>query len=197
MKYFVSVFIFLPLILGAQNKKIEFDTIFHKELPLNTANSNDPECRICHLSTFQVEKSTAKTALADPLTMPTHATATSDSSTNDSFSVACLHCHDGICAQNAPVKLPGCIPAPSKKGASYASIESHPIFNRYPFEKKDLRPLDEPLPKIWKSATTVKDLLRHGEIVCISCHLPHHTKQTGFLRAPMQQSQLCFGCHKK
>lgn len=193
LKIILTLQLFIPIVIFAQ--EFTMDEIFHNELPSDITDVDHPICQICHINSFKSGETNA--TLAQLGTTATHGTATSNSATNDSFSLACLNCHDGICAQNAPVKLPGCIPGRPSSNTAFDNIESHPIFNRYPFEKKVLRGLGEPLPGIWQKAQTVSDLLRDGKVVCSSCHVPHFTKQTGFLRTSMKGSSLCFGCHKK
>ncbi|MDD5211829.1 MAG: cytochrome c3 family protein [Sulfuricurvum sp.] len=197
MKHLFILFIPLQLLLFAQD--IVIDELFHEELPPDIVSVDNPTCQVCHISSFKSDKnSDINTTLSQLTTSVTHGSATLNSSTNDSFSLACLHCHDGICAQNAPVKLPGCISKDStNKNTMYVNIESHPIFNRYPFEKKVFRGMEESLSGIWQKAQKVSDILRDGKVVCISCHVPHFTKKTGFLRTSMKGSALCFGCHKK
>lgn len=197
MKYLFIPFILLQLLLFAQD--IAIDKLFHEELPPDIVSVDNPACQVCHISSFKSDKSSdIDTTLSQLTTTATHGTATLTSSTNDSFSLACLNCHDGICAQNAPVKLPGYISKDStNKNTMYVNIESHPIFNRYPFEKKGFRGLGESLLGTWQKAQKVADILRDGKVVCSSCHVPHFTKKTGFLRTSMKGSVLCFGCHKK
>ena len=113
----------------------------------------------------------------------------------DSFSKACLICHDGSTASlalNAPLS-----PCGLKSDRPVSSRgENHPVFMEYR-EKPDLQGRYSPLNGQWEKAETVGDLLRDEKIVCISCHLPHHNNGTGYLRTSMRGSALCLGCHKK
>lgn len=113
----------------------------------------------------------------------------------DSFSKACLMCHDGNMASlvlNAPLSpcgLKSTVPIGSN-GAN------HPVFIQYS-NKQDLQNKSSTLKGNWNDATKVSDLLRDEKLVCVSCHIPHHSKERGFLRTSMQGSRLCMGCHIK
>lgn len=113
----------------------------------------------------------------------------------DQFSRTCLMCHDGNEASlvlNAPLSpcgLKSLVPI-SPNGAN------HPVFVKYP-NKRDYHNPSSTLNGIWNEATQVSDLLRDEKVVCISCHIPHHSKEIGFLRTSMRGSGLCMGCHKK
>lgn len=113
----------------------------------------------------------------------------------DSFSKACLMCHDGNIASlvlNAPISpcgLKSTVPV-APNGAN------HPVFMRYG-NKNDLHPKSSQLNGAWNDASQVSDLLREDKLVCVSCHTPHHSKENGYLRTSMRGSALCIGCHKK
>lgn len=113
----------------------------------------------------------------------------------DSFSKACLMCHDGNMASlvlNAPISpcgLKSLVPV-GPNGAN------HPVFMQYP-HKPDLQNQSSALNGNWNDASKVSDLLRDEKLVCISCHIPHHSKERGFLRISMRGSALCMGCHIK
>lgn len=113
----------------------------------------------------------------------------------DSFSKACLMCHDGNMASlvlNAPLSPCG-LRSLAPVGANGAN---HPVFMQYA-HKPDLQNPSSILKGNWNNATKVSDLLRDEKLVCISCHIPHHTKERGFLRISMRGSGLCMGCHIK
>lgn len=104
-------------------------------------------------------------------------------------------CHDGSEASlvlNAPISPCGI------KGVVSIGMDggNHPVFMEY-VQKKDLHRLSSTLKGDWKDANQVSDLLRDGKIVCISCHIPHHNKESGFLRTSKKDSRLCLGCHNK
>jgi predicted CXXCH cytochrome family protein len=113
----------------------------------------------------------------------------------DSFSKACLMCHDGNMASlvlNAPLSpcgLKSLVPV-GPNGAN------HPVFMQYA-HKPDLQNPSSTLNGNWNDAAKVSDLLRDEKLVCISCHIPHHSKERGFLRTSMRGSGLCMGCHIK
>jgi len=109
----------------------------------------------------------------------------------DTFSKACLMCHDGSAASlvlNAPISPCGLM--------CNVDGRSHPVFMRYD-SNKGLNNPSSTLQGKWKDAKVVSDLLRDGKVVCISCHVPHHTKFESFLKTSMKNSGLCLGCHNK
>jgi len=187
-----AVYLFMmlaPLVLSGADGILK--EIFHKPIPNNATNIDDPYCRQCHPVSFE-DNHTANPVSINIYTHGNIVTTT----TVDPYSLACLTCHNGNDAQNAPVKLPVCNCDSAEQKAISSTIKSHPVFNAYPNGKKEFRFSGDPLPGVWNDAQTVNDLLREGKVVCISCHIPHF-KETGYLRAPMKGSMLCFGCHKK
>ena len=118
-----------------------------------------------------------------------------DNGEPDSFSKACLMCHDGNEASlvlNAPLSPCGLknLAPISPNGAN------HPVFMEYT-DKESLHSHSSVLSGDWNDANQVSDLLRDEKVVCISCHLPHHSKERGYLRTSMRGSKLCMGCHDK
>lgn len=193
MKHPFILFIFLHLLLFAQES--ETGNTFHKSIPSNAMLSHSPECKQCHPVSF-VDTQNSPNAWDKNhkiLKTSTHGTIVTTEIT-DPYSLACLTCHNGNDAMNAPVKLPPC---PSSTPELPGNIKNHPVFNTYASGRSNLRGPGEPLPGTWDDAQTVSDLLRNGKVVCISCHVPHFSKEKGSLRAPMQGSLLCFGCHIK
>ena len=184
----VCLFVILaPLILLGN------EDIFHKEIQKSTINTDDPYCGQCHPVSFIGNDTT--TTKWEQNVVSTHGNVVA--TTTDTYSLACLTCHNGNDAQNAPVKLPNCNCDLREQKTIASTVKSHPIFNTYPNEKKEFRFSGDSLPGVWENAHTINDLLRDGKVVCISCHIPHFTKTTGYLRAPMKASMLCLGCHKK
>lgn len=98
---------------------------------------------------------------------------------------------------------------------SDAVMGNHPVSVPYPLggrhsEFRDFGPRATPVdPADWVSDprqaglkliadTTGFDLLRGtAGVECVSCHDPHGTENTYFLRLPRERSELCLGCHRK
>ncbi|MDD5157382.1 MAG: cytochrome c3 family protein [Sulfurimonas sp.] len=159
------------------------EEIFHVSLPPNIKDTSEPLCSKCHPVLFK----DAKGSLAQEIKH--------NSEEPDALSLACINCHDGNTANEAPISLSNS--HSSAENRCYTIIKNHPVLLKYPNGKKDLRSLWESLPGKWIGATVINDLLRDGKIVCVSCHIPHHTRKTGYLRTLNKDSSLCFGCHKK
>lgn len=177
---------FLPLLLFSQTSMM-IDENVHIGIPEYASSEDSPMCKKCHPVSFKNNES-APSSLNDSQT--------------DDFTLACLTCHDGNTAQNAPVKVLVCeCNASDAKIQSHAfmtgSIKSHPVLNEYPSSNKGFRSPSEPLPGEWKKAKKVGDLLRNGKVVCISCHISHFEYKTTHIRTTMNGSSLCYGCHKK
>lgn len=194
MKHLFILFILLQLLLFAQKGSLD-DTSFHGVIPSNTTLSDTPECRQCHPVSFADTKNSDNALDKNHMVLKTlaHGTALTTEIT-DPYSLACLTCHNGNDAINAPVTLPVC---PSSTPELPSNIKNHPVFNTYAGGRNGLRALRESLPGPWNDAQTVSDLIRNERVVCISCHIPHFSKEKGSLRAPIKGSLLCFGCHKK
>ncbi len=101
-------------------------------------------------------------------------------------------------------------------GAELAAVMgNHPVSVPYPLEGKPgefraftarATPLD---PRQWQPDprtrglrllpdTTGFDVLAGtAGVECVSCHDPHGTANTYFLRLPREHSELCLGCHRK
>ncbi|MDD5211830.1 MAG: cytochrome c3 family protein [Sulfuricurvum sp.] len=164
---------------------------FHEAIPSSATLLNNPDCIQCHLVSFVDTQTLDKDHMV--LKTSDHGTIITTEIT-DPYSLACLTCHNGNEAINAPVTLPVC---PSSTPELPSNIKNHPVFKPYAGGRSDLRAPGESLPGTWNDAKTVSDLMRNGQIVCISCHVPHISKEKGSLRAPIKGSLLCFGCHKK
>lgn len=96
-----------------------------------------------------------------------------------------------------------------------AFMGNHPVSVPYPLdgagsEYKGFGPRAVPLDSLeWVpdprvnglklvSDTSGFDVLRGtAGVECISCHDPHGTTNTYFLRRPKERSELCLGCHRK
>ncbi|MER2563253.1 MAG: cytochrome c3 family protein [Myxococcaceae bacterium] len=92
---------------------------------------------------------------------------------------------------------------------------NHPVSVPYPLdgtgsEYKGFGPRAEPIETLeWVADPRAKglklvsdtsgfDVLRGTSgVECISCHDPHGTTNTYFLRLPKERSELCLGCHRK
>lgn len=145
---------------------------------------------------------------------------TATGTTVGSSSAICLSCHDGVSAVNSIVNKPGSggyvpagqivnyrgnttgwtMPGVFAIGAGGDMTNDHPISLPYRGNEANppasLRPTATPLVD-WLGATTVADLLRGGNIECVSCHNPHSQAQS-FLRSNNnQQSVICLACHAK
>lgn len=190
---FLLLSLFIPFFLCAQNNNT--DEIFHKPFPLSIRNTDNPQCQQCHPVSFEDAKRTVNRWDKNHLVLRSsaHGIVTTTEIT-DPYSLACLACHNGNDAMNAPVKLPPC---PSTTPEISGNVKNHPVFIAYPSGRSDFRAPGESLPGTWDEAQTVNDLMRNGQIVCISCHVPHLSQEKGTLRTPVQGSLLCFGCHRK
>lgn len=158
----------------------------------------------------------AKSANSAGITLAGTATA----STVNPASAICLSCHDGTSAVNSIVNKPGPggyveggqivnyrsnttgwrMPGLFAVGSGGNMTDDHPISLPYRGNEANppasLRPTSTPLLN-WSGATTISDLLRNGNIECVSCHNPHSQAQS-FLRVSSNQSSaICYGCHAK
>ena len=162
------------------------EDIFHVALPFGITDTSDPLCNKCHTVLFKDDKAILAQNIKPNI------------ENYDSLTLSCIGCHDGNTAKNAPISiLNACSSKSAARNICYDVIKNHPILIRYPYEKKEFRSLQDILPGKWNGAIIVNDLLRDGKIVCISCHIPHHTRETGYLRTLNNGSSLCLGCHKK
>lgn len=179
----------LPLLLTGEMPTLLINENVHRLTPDTASLPENPLCKKCHPVSFQNNEGAA------PLF------------SSYSFTLACLTCHDGNTAKEAPVKVIVCDCNATAEGSSpqpplshpfmSGSMKSHPVLIDYPGPRKGFRAPSEPLNGEWKKAKTVGDLLRDGKIVCISCHLPHYPEKNGHLRTTMHNSALCYGCHPK
>jgi len=130
--------------------------------------------------------------------------------------LACLSCHDGVSAMNSVINAPGSgrisstgvligsnPPSPEPmtnlvKAMGYNGdmTDDHPISIVYNEGRAGLRPKTTPLVDFF-GATTVGNLLRNGKVQCVSCHDPHGTGWSMYLRNGNTGSTLCLGCHNK
>jgi len=135
-------------------------------------------------------------------------------------SAICLSCHDGISGVNSIVNLPGSggyvpggqlvnlsgnytpyqIQGVFAVGLNGNMANDHPISLPYRGDEANppagLRPTSTPIVD-WIGATTIADLLRGGNVECVSCHYPH-ARSASFLRSSNnRQSVICFACHAK
>lgn len=171
---------------------------FHKlNAELNTSVDN-PVCMQCHIQEMKTTDVSGLTAWEKPRKIDIPIANIDESGGKaDSFSTACLSCHDGnigSMVMNAPLSpcgLKSKMPV-SDKGAN------HPVF--IPYSKAvegELHPRHSPLKGEWVKAKEVNDLLRDDKVVCVSCHVPHHSSDSGYLRTSQKNSALCLGCHNK
>lgn len=177
--YLLLAFVTLALFMQYANA----EEIFHATLPSAITDINNPICSKCHPVVFKDDKS----SLAQEIKQ--------DSEEPDALSLACINCHDGNTANEAPISLSNSHSPIENR--CYTIMKNHPVLLKYPDGKKDLRSIWDSLPGKWSGAAVINDLLRNGKIVCVSCHVPHHTRKTGYLRTLNRDSSLCFGCHKK
>jgi len=130
--------------------------------------------------------------------------------------LACLSCHDGVSAMNSVINAPGSgkisstgtyigTNPPSAKpmglviqavGFGGDMTDDHPISILYNEGRAGLRPTTTPLVDFF-GASTVGNLLRNGKVQCVSCHDPHGTGWSMYLRNGNTGSTLCLGCHNK
>lgn len=105
----------------------------------------------------------------------------------DIFSLACLHCHNGLNSELniVPNTVQGC--------SDLAINKFHPLFVVYNTKKASLKPPHTSLKGTWYKALTINELLVNERVVCTSCHNPH----TGKLRVLEETGYLCHGCHNK
>ena len=193
----LSILITFSTNINAETKStfIESATNFHKlDVDIYKKDKNNIECIHCHLLD-DISNSDAKWFQPKNSIDGTIENFDDVNGNPDSFSKACLLCHDGSEASlviNAPIS-----PCGIKSTVSVGQNgENHPVFIEYT-NKQDLHDFSSSLNGAWNGATQVSDLLREKKVVCISCHLPHHSKRRGYLRTSMNGSRLCIGCHKK
>ena len=125
---------------------------------------------------------------------------------------ACLSCHDGVSAINSlvnpagPGAVAGNVPfGTTPEGTAFAMPvgagrigtdlgNDHPVSIDYIVDRAGLKSTGTPLTG-WHGAATIANLLRVGRVECSSCHDPHVSSPTLFLRASNTRSALCLGCH--
>lgn len=173
-------------------------SLFHKLNADLNASADNPICMQCHIQEMKIDEKSGLTPWAKPRKIDIPIANIDESGGKaDSFSTACLSCHDGNIGSmvaNAPLSpcgLKSKMPV-SDKGAN------HPVF--IPYSKAvegELHPRHSPLKGEWVKAKEVNDLLRDDKVVCISCHVPHHSSDSGYLRTSQKNSALCLGCHNK
>lgn len=194
---FATFMLFYSQVIIADTQNfVEINAQFHKLSTddINNKNKIDSLCINCHL--LEDNNDSATKWLRPQETINTTIKNIEDKNGDpDSFSKACLSCHDGSQASlvlNAPLSPCGLknLAPISPNGAN------HPVFMEYE-NKQGLHPQPSILQGDWKDAQKVSDLLRDEKMVCISCHTPHHSKSTRYLKASMRGSRLCMGCHNK
>lgn len=145
---------------------------------------------------------------------------TATATTVNPSSAICLSCHDGISAVNSIVNKPGPggyvaggqivnyrgnttgwkMPGIFAVGAGGNMTDDHPISLPYRGDEvhppASLRPTATDLVD-WAGATKISDLLRNGNVECVSCHNPHSQAQSFLRVSTNQKSAICFGCHAK
>lgn len=191
MKYIVvllSILLFTTIKISAQ-----VSSEFHKlDMDIYKIDKKSDVCINCHLVDTD-EKSLSGWPSLKNLAFDTIENFDDADGEPDAFSKACLMCHDGNEASmvlNIPMCRITCNTSVRMGG------ENHPLFVKY-IHKEGLNRPSSMLVGVWKDATTVADLLRNEKIVCISCHIPHHTAKDGFVRTSIKSSNLCLGCHDK
>ncbi|WP_187648005.1 cytochrome c3 family protein [Nitrosophilus labii] len=135
-------------------------------------------------------------------------------------SLACLSCHDGVSAINSIVNAPGSggyvetgqyvAFGTTAAGTAFTMpagvtqigtdlTNDHPVSIPYTTGAASLKDPTTALPGTWNGATTIGDLLRGGNVECVSCHDPHAGENPTFLRMANGNvgSQLCLACHAK
>lgn len=112
----------------------------------------------------------------------------------------CLSCHDGTVALNAQnnpsnAAANGAMAGvtANKLGAGATNLGTD-LSNDHPVNMAYNRTLDTSLKDL-TGVTTVK--LYTNTVQCASCHDPHTSANTPFLRASMTGSSLCLICHDK
>ncbi len=170
---------------------------FHALDATEMGTKNQAVCRQCHMVDFTAKDQAPQLwAKAKPMEKSSIRNLEVTPEEPDAFSIACLSCHDGSSASNvmnAPISPCGL----KGTGAVTDRGANHPVFLKYPDFKPDLQGQYMALNGEWSDASTVSDLLRDEQIVCVSCHVPHHSDKAGYLRTTMRGSALCIGCHKK
>lgn len=79
---------------------------------------------------------------------------------------------------------------------SGALQNDHPMSIEYIPGRGSLKATTTDLTGFWK-ADKISNLLRNGKVHCTSCHDPHGTGNSLYLRSNNEGSNLCFGCHDK
>lgn len=196
-RFIFGIVMFGVLALYAQTDSSLADAVpeYHKLDVETLKGAKSDVCFNCHIHEMSADTDSMAWLQPQVRTMGTIENLDNRHGVPDPFSHACLICHDGSSASlaiNAPIS-----PCGIKSDRSFSAPgENHPVFMTYQ-NKKDLHNASEALQGEWSEATQVKDLLREGKVVCISCHTPHHNKDTGYLRVSRKGSALCMGCHKK
>lgn len=187
MKYLIKS-IFLVSLMELSISAAAYD--FHRLDINDTVMQKNDLCSNCHVTATDMNSNINWTQPKDSID-GTINNYYDNFGTPDSFSKACLLCHDGSKASlalNAPLSPCGI------KGKN--TSRGHPIFVNYTI-KNDLHNPSTLLGEVWRDAKTVGDLLRDNKIVCISCHLAHNGEGAGYLRTYSTNSMLCLGCHNK
>lgn len=136
--------------------------------------------------------------------------------------LACLGCHDGVSAMNSVINAPGsggynetgtnigidslprsmgtgdvyAVGARESDGASGFLTDDHPMSIVFTPGRAGLRAFTDTLTD-FVGADKVSDLLRGGKVQCVSCHDPHTSINSRYLRNGNVGSALCIGCHEK
>ncbi|BCB96005.1 cytochrome c [Dissulfurispira thermophila] len=187
----------------------------------SAGQQNDEICVYCHTPHFANTGFTGaplwnKATPAGSYTMyGTTIAGTTPDATPNGITKACLSCHDGVSAINSIVNEAGSgksgpanvafgttaagtaftMPAGATNlGTSLA--DDHPVSITYTAGKASLNPTTTTLTG-WTGASTIADLLRNGKVECSSCHDPHTSATSLFLRVSNSGSALCLGCHGK
>lgn len=170
---------------------------FHKMKIDPNASKDDPACMQCHVHTMKTDPASDPARWSKPREIDV-AIADMDESGGkaDPFSIGCLSCHDGnigSVVMNAPISPCGL----KSKAPVTDKGKNHPVFMPYDGSRKELHPPHSVLKGEWEGAKRVNDLLRDEKVVCMSCHVPHHSSESGYLRTSQKNSALCIGCHNK
>lgn len=175
---------------------VGLQTKFHSLSPSDFFSNEKSACKACHIEKKSMELGGINLAWGSAVdNLPVNIADGNKKWAADRASVMCLGCHDGSIGsmvQSAPKSPCGINP----NLPPVATAANHPVFIGYN-ETKNLHPRSNFLQGIWTDAKTVGDLLREEKVVCISCHIPHHNDESGYLRTSNRGSALCFGCHKK
>lgn len=124
---------------------------------------------------------------------------------------ACLSCHDGVTALNSLTNYPGAgLSGTINMTQNYINGEAtnigmslandHPVSITYNTGKANLRaPNGNASYTVVKviDATTVGGVSGSSKVECSSCHDPHVSSPTLFLRLNNSGSALCLACHQK